>query len=44
MLAQERSALIRRYAAGPAQLEETLAAVPEIARQWRASRPTAIKK
>ena len=35
MPAQERSALIRRYAAGPAQLEETLAAVPEIARQWR---------
>lgn len=35
MLAEARSALIRRYAAGPDQLEETLAGVPEIARQWR---------
>jgi hypothetical protein len=35
MLADIRSALIRRYAAGPDQLEQSLAAVPEIARQWR---------
>jgi hypothetical protein len=35
MLAQERSPLIRRYAAGPDQLEQSLAAVPEIGRQWR---------
>lgn len=35
MLAEERAALIHRYAAGPDRLEESLALVPEIARQWR---------
>jgi hypothetical protein len=35
MTPAERSTLIRRYATGPDRLEESLAAVPDIARQWR---------
>jgi len=35
MLPEERSALIRRYAAGPDRLEQSLVKVPGIARQWR---------
>lgn len=35
MTPAERAPLVRRYADGPALLEESLAAVPEIARQWR---------
>lgn len=37
MTPAERAPLIRRYADGPKLLEESLAAVPDIARQWRPS-------
>ncbi len=35
MTPAQRAVLIRRYADGPAILEESLARVPDIARQWR---------
>jgi hypothetical protein len=35
MTPAERTALIRRYAAGPDRIEESLAQIPDMALQWR---------